>query len=477
MKTFKNFAAGTGIASLLLATSAFAGSANITPPSDDNQDVSFLSKWWNGKYGTGDWFGFRNTLEDHGLTLGGEIKGNFLAIVDGGLQQRGGYDQEIKFRGTLDFAKLTGWQPLTGLTLYSDVRYRDGDGINKYAGTTSTFAPSTFQGGKQWRFQNVYLTYTTPKLFGVKEFLTLSGGWQNPSDVFIKQPESKFFLNNTFTSARGIGANGIPWGGSYSAWGGYARVKPTGWSYVQSGIYLAIPYGTNTRNHGLDFAGWRQNPNLNGIYWITEAGLTPKIGPSQLPGRYAAGLIYWGVQNTSFYGETYDQKTLVYFQADQQLFREPSPEEPAPLAKGPSDGKSVADGKSFKEVAPAAKPKLSDQGLYFFSLINAAPSYNNALPFYFQTGLIYKGLIPTRDADQLGVAFAYGNYSYNQIQAEQNKGDFVNQIYEAVLEFDYRVQVNKWAYIQPNLQYIIRPGGTGQVQNDTVLGFQFGVTF
>jgi hypothetical protein len=84
--------------------------------------------------------------------------------------------------------------------------------VNKWVGASSQFAPSTFQGGRLWRFQQVYLTYTTPELFGIKEFLTLSGGWQNPTDIFINQPLNKFFINNTFTSNRGINANGIGWG-------------------------------------------------------------------------------------------------------------------------------------------------------------------------------------------------------------------------------------------------------------------------
>ena len=141
----------------------------------------------------------------------------------------------------------------------------------------------------------------------------------------------------------------------------------------------------------------------------------------------------------------------------------------------PSDGKSVTDGKSIQEVKPS-KPKLSEQGLYFFSLINFAPKYNNALPFYFHTGLVYKGLIPGRDQDQVGVAFAYGNYSYYKQIADEDRGR-TPQIYEAVLEFDYRIQVNKWLYAQPVVQYIIRPNGTGLVENATVLGFQLGLIF
>ena len=46
-----------------------------------------------------------------------------------------------------------------------------------------------------------------------------------------------------------------------------------------------------------------------------------------------------------------------------------------------------------------------------------------------------------------------------------------------VLEFDYRIQVNKWAFVQPFPQYVIRPNGTGLVQNATVLGLHFGVEF
>lgn len=450
--------------------------AGETSAGEVENKPSHLEEWWNGKYATGNWFGVRDTLEDRGVKLGVEWKANFLWNADGGLQHRFGFDDEWKFRANVDLAKLSGWEAIEGLSLYSDLRYRGGAGVNKYVGASSNFAPSTFQGGRLWRFQNVYLTYTTPELFGVKEFLTLSGGWQNPTDVFITQPLNKFFINNTFTSGRGLSANGIPWGGSYAAWGGYLKVKPIDWYYAQAGLYLAIPQGTATANHGLAFQGYRPNPELNGLYFLAETGVTPKIGPSKLPGRYSAGFIYWGVENTSFFGEQYDEKVALYWQADQQLFREPSREEPTPLAKGPSDGKSIKDGKSFKEPVSPSKPKLSDQGLYFFSLINFAPKFNNNVPFYFHTGLVYKGLIPGRDADQFGVGFAYGNYSsYKQI-ADEDRGR-TPQIFEGVLEFSYRIQVNKWAYVQPDLQYIIRPGGTGLTQNATVLGFQLGVTF
>lgn len=461
----KHLATVTFVALAISGMQPSIAQAGQTSSSNQKSLSSPIEQWWNGKYATGNWFGLRDGLEDRGLNLGASWRANFLGVVSGGIQQRAGFDEEFKFFGTLDFAKLTGWEPLAGLTARAEVRWRDGDGVNKYAGTIGSFNPSTYQGQKQWRFLTAYLTYTTPELFGVKDFLTLSGGWQPPSDFFIVQPESKFFVNNTFLSSRGIATNGILWSGSYSTWGGHMKIKPNDWYYLTTGLWLAAPFGTETRNHGLYFAGYQVDPSLNGLYWVTETGFTPKIGPSKLPGRYAAGFSYWGVENTSFSGQNVDQRLQFYWQADQMLYREPSPEEP-----------TLSEGKTLIPSKPA-QAKLNDQGLYFFSLIDFAPPYNSLLPFYFQTGLLYKGLIPTRDQDQLGIALAYGNFSFNNIQAQQQKGNVNQQNYIAVLELDYRIQLNKWAYVQPVVQYIVHPNGSERYGNATVLGLHFGVNF
>jgi porin len=458
-----------------LALDVRAGEASNPLPVPANPAVV---DWWNGKYATGGWFGVRDSLEDHGLGLRCEWKANVLWNVDGGRQQRFGYDDEWKFLGNLDFARLSAWDALQGLTLSSAVRYRGGAGVNKWVGASRFFAPSNFQGGRLWRFLTAYLTYTTPQLFGIRDFLTVSGGWQNPSDFFIVRPGSKFFINNTFNSGRALAGSGVPWGGSYSAWGGYLRVKPVDWHYIQAGLYLAIPEGAATSNHGLDFQGYGPNPNLNGLYFLAETGFTPKIGPTKLPGRYASGFVYFGVENKSFVSQqTNDGRFAFYWQADQMLHRAPSAAEPSPASAEQTGGKSLRGDESFQGSVPEASPRLSEKGLYLMSLVTFAPSYNNALPFYFHLGLIYKGLIPTRDKDQVGVGVAYGNFSFAKIMGETDRGIGIHQTYEAVAEFDYRIQLNSWSYVQPVVEYIVRPNGTGLLQNATVLGFQLGMTF
>jgi porin len=433
---------------------------------------SSMSQWAGGKYATGDWFGARTTLEDRGIYATGDWKGVFYGIVDGGLDQRGSFDEEINLKLKLDLEKLAG---LGGLSLHGAVRWRDGENPNYYVGASPAFNPSHLQVGKQWRLMPFYAMWESRGLLPVQDMVTVSGGWTNPYYFFIQQPESKLFVNNALQQTKGLTNSGFPWSGAYNTWGGHIKIKPTEWSYAQAGLYMAVPTAKalSTANHGLYFEG-AYPQDSNGLYFIGETGVTPKF--AGLPGKFAVGSIVYGIENTSFFGEKYDSRYTFYFQADQMLFREASPE-PEPMAKGPSDGKGVASDKSFKEPVDVAAPKPGMQGLYFFSFLDFAPKYNNAMPFYFHSGLVYKGLIPTRDEDQLGIAFAYGNYSYYKILAEQDTGRSIHQTYEAVLEVDYRAQITKFVYAQPFFQYIIRPNGTDLVENASIVGAQFGVTF
>jgi len=329
-------------AGLVLFASAFTNLSSLhagqqPPPPPEKPSASAFSEWWEGRYATGNWLGVRDTLEDRGVRFRANWRGNFLGIVDGGLQQRGGFSQEINFDLDIDAAKLTQLETLEGLSFTGNICWRESTySINKYSGTDGTFRPDAYTGGSGWRFRKAYATYITPELFGISNFMTLSGGWQVPTDLFLVQPESKLFVNQSIRTAKGINPN-LPWGGSFSTWGGYLKVEPTDWLYAQSGLYLAYPFGTDPLNHGLAFRGYAPDPSLNGIYSLNEVGVTPKIGPEELPGKYAAGLIYWGVEKTGFDGVPYDGVFQFYWQADQRLTREKSiaPREvPDPSGKG-----------------------------------------------------------------------------------------------------------------------------------------------
>jgi porin len=135
----------------LMAACPLRAGTTISENRVETSSKSWLAKWWNGKYAGGNWFGVRDTLEDYGLTLGGNWTGVFYGVVDGGKPTvRGGFfDEEIQFTGELNVAKSTGWEPLEGLKGFGEVRWRDGLDPNLRVGASSNFQPSHFQSGKQ----------------------------------------------------------------------------------------------------------------------------------------------------------------------------------------------------------------------------------------------------------------------------------------------------------------------------------------
>ena len=91
-------------------------------------------------------------------------------------------------------------------------------------------------------------------------------------------------------------------------------------------------------------------------------------------------------------------------------------------------------------------------------------------------GLTYTGLIPTRDADKLGIAFGFAQMGCQCKQSYQDNGA-PGCGYESVAELTYSMRLAPAIAIQPDLQYIMHPGGTQQIGNALVIGMRAVVDF
>jgi carbohydrate-selective porin OprB len=80
-------------------------------------------------------------------------------------------------------------------------------------------------------------------------------------------------------------------------------------------------------------------------------------------------------------------------------------------------------------------------------------------------GLVANGLWAARSFDTQGIAVTGARFNG------------VGQSYETVIELHYRVQVTKWFSLQPNLQWVLRPGATGQIPSAFVVGLQTVIDF
>jgi porin len=119
----------------------------------------------------------------------------------------------------------------------------------------------------------------------------------------------------------------------------------------------------------------------------------------------------------------------------------------------------------------------SDRGLTVFGIAALDPQPNIAIvPFQLSGGAIYKGLVPGRPDDRAIFGVIYGNFSNDYADSvETTLGGLPTE--EIDLEWGYRIQASQFAYIQPDVQVVTNPGGSGTIPDAVVLGAQFGLKF
>jgi porin len=110
----------------------------------------------------------------------------------------------------------------------------------------------------------------------------------------------------------------------------------------------------------------------------------------------------------------------------------------------------------------------SEQGLTPWAAFTFAPLQRvNTLPLFAAAGLVWQGLFPGRDDDTSNLGAYYGRFS----------DDLSDRRFETVVGLNHRFQVAPWLYVTPDLQYVIRPGGSDQEPDALVIGAEIGVDF
>ncbi|MCP4413855.1 MAG: carbohydrate porin [Gammaproteobacteria bacterium] len=120
-------------------------------------------------------------------------------------------------------------------------------------------------------------------------------------------------------------------------------------------------------------------------------------------------------------------------------------------------------------------PGEGNTGLGAFLQIGGVPDDRNLVSFYVGGGIHYKGIIPGREEDILGLAFAYAEISEDQRRAD-NAESYVTNDHETVVELTYKAQVSPWLAIQPGVQYITNPGAVDEYDNAVVSILRFQIS-
>jgi porin len=105
----------------------------------------------------------------------------------------------------------------------------------------------------------------------------------------------------------------------------------------------------------------------------------------------------------------------------------------------------------------------SDSGLGGFFRVGGNPSDRNRIEFHMDGGLTYAAPFG-RSNDTVGIGLSYEQVSALQRDLTQDYARISGQHpptpdFESVLEISYQAQLASWWIVQPDVQWIIHPGG------------------
>lgn len=111
----------------------------------------------------------------------------------------------------------------------------------------------------------------------------------------------------------------------------------------------------------------------------------------------------------------------------------------------------------FAEWLALRKPGTTDQGLAFAVRAGVADEDVNQVVTYYGAGVVYKGLLPGRDADSIGFGFSTAVNGDKFRRAQELAGQPVTKR-ETEWTLVYSAQVTRWLRLQPIFQYYDNPG-------------------
>jgi porin len=414
---------------------------------------------------TGDWLGTRPPLSDKGIEVFGGYTVEVWGNTTGGLKTGTVYTGLLDFGAEVDLEKAIGWQGASLSTTWLWLSGRDAseDLVGNFLTISNVAGFNTLRMFELWFQQNL-----------LDDKISIRLGQLSADSEFLISDYSGLFINGTFGWPAFAYMN-IPEGGPgypMGTLGARLTLNPVDWFTFQTAVFQGNVFAQDVNRHGFRWSLDSQT----GYTFLNEAQVrwNHREEEAGLPGQLKPGVWFQTGQSADALAESTNSGNAgFYVVLDQMLYRERGEPTAAGLTK---DGKSAVDGKSGKSFkAPVAFEK-SDQGLGFFGRIAFTPADRNFISFYFDTGLSYKGLIPTRDNDTVGIGFGYAQLS-NGARASL-KDDGANPLgAEMVIEFTYQAEITRWLIVQPNLQYIINPGGTKDLNNALVIGGRAAITF
>jgi len=412
--------------------------------------IAAATDYPSSEYLSGNWGGLRDAWREQGFAFLLGYNTEPMWSVSGGEERGGTYVDNIGADFLLDLDRILGVPHTTFLVRLSQ---RDGDSVS-----VEYVAPS--EGGNIFPVQQIYGGQTF-KVVNVQfntrlldDRLDLAYGRLVANDDFLRSDLYCQFLNNAFCGSPKAVFFQDPF--AFSAypsaqWGLRARFDtPGGHWTAQAAVYDAdinLQHGDpSAKPHNKHGDSWAFGDN--GVVLAGELHYHLNPGSdSALPGTYKLGG-YWmngdykDISRTD--ASTVDGNAMLWVLADQMLYRQ----------------------------QPGSDRGLSGFATWVYSLEDKV----NFLDQHVSVGLVYQGLIAGRPRDTAGLAFTKGWVSDEANIARRAQG-LATQHAESVLELNYKLVLGHGVTLEPDVQYIITPAGTGDISDAWLVGAQVTVNF
>jgi porin len=397
----------------------------------------------------GDFGGLRPILADMGLDVGVQYSGETFGVASGGVRRGLVYDGRLMLSLDADFAKLAGWQ---GAKAHLGAYQIHGSGPSAELLGGNLMTVSNIEARPNTRLNTLWLEQSA-----FDEAVAVRVGQLAADDEFMISDTATIFLNGTFGWPPLTAADTTAGGPAdpLASSGLRLKVKPAGDVAILAAVFAGNPGGEGCTGdpqicdrHGTVFSLG------GGALWMMELQYAPKDGALGLPGSYKIGA--WRETGTFA-----DQLTgLLHHRGDYGVY-------------------AIADQMVWRRTG------TEDDGVSLFLRLGVAPSDRNLVAWYADAGLAYKGPFAGRPDDVVALGVAYARINGNAADADRAAGPPTPvRDYEAVLEVSYKAALARWWSVQPDVQYVLHPGGnvaapngSGTIRNAVALGLRTTISF
>lgn len=145
-----------------------------------------------------------------------------------------------------------------------------------------------------------------------------------------------------------------------------------------------------------------------------------------------------------------------------------------PAAGTPSTGQGNGGAYIFAEQRMKGTRADDADGLAGWLRFGMADTRYNPIASYFGGGLVYSGIGKARKDDQIGISFASANFSSRYRRSQYLAGKSADRR-EVVIEAAYLAALTPWLRLEPDVQYVVNPGGDHDTRDAVVMGVRIKV--